>query len=110
MKEFVNIGELNQRIELISFTETKSTTNTPIKTENEPVKRWAKVIDVTGSEDEDGKIRALSVRSYIITYSLSVLQNGTKMLIRDVDGDYNIHHAGMKGNKRYLVLKCSKNE
>lgn len=104
------IGELDARIELIQFSYTQTTTGAPIKTESSLGSVWCKIIDVSGSEDEEGKIRALNVRKYVIRYQSTVYTNASNIYIKDADGTYNINHAEEVGRKHFLVLKAQKRE
>ena len=72
---------------------------------------WAKVEDVSGNEDVDGKIIALNVRRYTIRYNAVIAAKQiTDLIINDAGDEYNIHSTANIGRKEYIVLKCSKTE
>lgn len=111
MSNEIKIGQLRHPVILKKIQTTVSTTGEKIKSEIDFINPlWASLSDVSGGENEDGKIMYLSVRKYIVRYNLELLKEGEKMLIVDVDGTYNINSIEQIGFKNYLVLKCSKRE
>jgi SPP1 family predicted phage head-tail adaptor len=107
----VYIGQLDRRIQLIQTTLVIGSSGeaTPLETTFNTV--WAKVEDVSGTEDEQGKIIALNVRKYVIRYDPDLVAlKLTDMFIVDDDGKYNIHAVEFIGRKQYIMLKCSKRE
>jgi len=107
----VYIGKLDTIIELIQFGSGRDATGGVIEQKTILGKLHAnRVPGTVGSEENDGKIRWLNVRSYIIRHIDQVLTNGTNMAIRDADGDFDIHHVAPVGKKHWLLLKCSKRE
>lgn len=112
MSNTVKIGQLKSRITLQKFQPATDTTGEKIETEVPYKTIFSYVQDVTGSESEEGKILALSVRKYIIRYDVEVLKNGVKMLVFDETEEtvYNINSVEQIGFKNYLALKCSKRE
>lgn len=73
--------------------------------------RWAKVEDVSGTEEEDGKVFALNVRRYTVVYEpvIAALEM-TDLIIVDGADRYNIHSVSFIGRKDYIQFKCSKSE
>ena len=111
MKNKIKIGQLNRAVILKKITTVTSTTGFETETEVDFINPlWAQLDDVTGNETEEGKIIALNVRKYTIRYNAEVVISGTKMVITDVDGTYNINSIEQVGFKNYLTLKCSKRE
>ena len=111
MAQPIKIGELNRPLILQKLTKVTTTTGEKVTTVVDYMyPLWAALNDVAGSESEDGKIIYLSVRKYVIRYVEEILIDGEKMLIKDIDGTYNINSIEQSGNKQYLILKCSKRE
>ena len=110
MKRAVYIGQLDRLVNVNQIQTTITTTGEKIKSEVVYAQTWAKLDDVSGNENEDGKIVALNVRKYTLRFDDEIVQNGTQMSITDDDGVYNIHSVEQIERKNYLVLKCSKRE
>lgn len=73
-------------------------------------KFWAKVADVSGDEEIDGKIIATNVRTYVVRYRKCLVQKGVQMFVVDEGEEYNITSVAQIGRKKYLQLKCYKRE
>ena len=106
----IKIGNLNRLIVLKKITTVVSSTGEETKTEVLYKTVYAQLNDLSGSENEDGKVMYLNVRKYIVRYNLEILTAGETMLITDIDGTYNIHSIEQIGRRDYLALKCSKRE
>ena len=100
----IKVAELDTIITIVSITLVKDETLTELGTLH------AKRINVSGEEEEEGKIKWLSVRKYLTRYSAQLLADGVTMYIRTDEGDFNIHNVEPEGRKQWLVLKCSKRE
>lgn len=110
MSNGIYIGQLDRRISIYQLTRVKTDTGATDTVEVLFGDFWCKPIDISGSEDSDGKVIALNVRQYAVRYDAALEQSGVKMFVRDVDGDYNIHSIAQVGRKQYLILKASKRE
>lgn len=104
------IGQLDRRIELVQYSIVKSSTGSPEKTETSLGNFWAKLQDLSGNEEVDGRVISLNVRKYVMQYQSQLVQDGVKFYLKDEDGEYNIHHVAHIGRKEYLELKTSKRE
>lgn len=110
-QETIHAGELNRIVELFTYNYTRTSTNERVK-DNEPTslgKKRVKRTDVSGTEETDGKIIAISKCIYHMRFELSVLKTGTEYFIRDIDGDFEVHSVSIfgPGRNRFLELKCS---
>lgn len=104
-------GQLDTRIKIIENTSVTSATGEKDKAQVILNSYWAKVEDISGNEDIEGKIIALNVRRYTIRYSAAIAAKQITDLIIDDDGEqFNIHSTAKVGRKEYLILKCSKTE
>ena len=111
MNQAVYTGELDVRVSIIERTRTTSVTGEKSVVETLFNTVWAKVEDVSGTEEADGKVIALNVRKYILNYDPAlVLKNITDLYISDNSNLYNIHSVSFIGRKEYIQLKCSKRE
>lgn len=105
------IGQLDVRISLKENTRVTSATGEKTDTPTLFKTVWAKVEDVSGTEDTEGKIIALNVRKYTVRYDPDlVLKKITDMFIDHDNEIYNIHSTAFTGRKEYITLKCSKRE
>jgi len=110
MKIDAFIGQLDRRVGIYHLQPQKTSTgevsNTPVLLKE----TWAKAVDRSGNEIEEGKIFLYAVRNYTIRFDASVFADGEKMFIRDADGDYYITAIELVGRRNYLTLKTVKRE
>lgn len=99
-------GKRDRRVEIFSFTTTKNTFNEDVETPVSEGVFWAALTDLSGSEQEEGKIIHLSLRGYNIVYNPQVDQNGTLMELHDQGKAYRIIHVDRIGRREQLFLKC----
>ena len=111
MRNNIYIGQLDARVSIIERTRTTSTTGEKTVVETLFNTVWARIDDVSGQEEEDGKVIALNVRKYILRYDPDLeIKNITDLYIQDMNDLYNIHSVAYIGRKEYIQLKCSKRE
>lgn len=106
-----NAGELNRRIEFFENVTVTNTAGEPIETPNSLGKRFAKRVDATGSEDDDGRLIGLGVCRFQVRFDATLFTKGSKLFIQDFEnGKWEV--AGppslMDGRKRYMEFKCRK--
>lgn len=111
MKDIPHSGELNRRIEFFENTTLTNTAGESIETPSTLGKRWAKRVDATGSEDDDGRLIGLGVCRFQTRFDAALFAKGSKLFIRDFeDGNWEV--AGpprlMDGRRRYMEFKCRK--
>lgn len=107
MSNTTHAGEYNRRVELFKYGKQPSSTGERVKPEVSLGKRWVKRIDLSGNEEEDGKLIPLSVLRYRMRFERDVLENGETYFFRDEDGDYRVNSVMPVGRNRELELKCS---
>lgn len=113
MNNVVYTGQLDTRVSVFERVYTTSSTGEQTFVETLVNNGWAKIEDVSGSEEADGKIIALNVRRYVLRYDpVIIAKNITELFVQEaVTGDtYNIHSVGYIGRKEYIEFKCSKRE
>jgi head-tail adaptor len=108
--EAINAGQLNRRVELFKYSMQPSPTSERIREEESLGKIWVERQEVSGTEEEEGKLIALSVAKFRMRFSQDIFKNGTQYFIRDLDGDYYVNSVAIFGGRnRFMELKCSKN-
>ena len=109
MSEILHAGQRNRRVELFKYERTNQSTS---ERKRAPIligKRWAHRIEVSGQEEEEGKLIPLSVCRFQLNFEKDVLVNGTAYFIRDIDGDYQVNSVAIVGARdRWMELKCSR--
>lgn len=114
MNDAFTIPTLNAKIDIINLVKTTTSTGEKTEVEGETfLSCWAKLENQSGTEETEGKIRMLDVRSYIVRFKPTLLgKSVTSKYIKDEYGEkFNIHSSQqIYGTKRYLKLKCSKRE
>lgn len=109
MSDLLHAGEFNRYVEFFTtvkeMTPTKERVEVPLSLGRKKVKR----IDVSGEEDEDGKLIALSVSRFQMRYDRDILLNGSKYYIEDDGMKFQINSVNLygPGRNRFLELKCS---
>ena len=103
-------GQLQDRVEVFKYTSVNNASGEAIKTAVSLGKKWVKRVDISGTEDEDGRLVALNVAKFLMRYTSEMMLEGTKYFIRDFDGDYEVNSVAQFGNRRksFLEIKCSK--
>lgn len=107
----VYAGKLTRRIEFFKQEKQATPTGERITVMLSQGKKYAERRDVQASEDEQGRLVALNVCTYIIRYSDAIMAGGSAMLIKDFDGVWNVTGVSLfsgNGRKRFLQLKCDK--
>ena len=103
-------GQLNHQVELFQNTVVATTTGARNKTLVSIGKKFVKRIDAQGDEELDGRLIPLNVCKYIMRYDANIHTNGSAYVVRDLDGDWDIHSVILYGSNRkeLIELKCSK--
>lgn len=106
----IHAGELNRRVELFKYEAVATETAERTRTEVSLGVKWVKRIDVSGQEEEEGRILSLSVCRFVIRFSSDLVVNGENYFLRDIDGDYQVNSVSLtgQGRNRFLELKCSR--
>jgi head-tail adaptor len=103
-------GQMTSRVEVFKYTSVNNTSGESVKTAVSLGKKWVKRVDVSGSEEEDGRLIALNVAKFMMRYTAEMMLDGTKYIIRDFDGDFEVNSVAQFGPRRksFLEIKCSK--
>lgn len=109
-KKVAHIGEMDRRIELIKYVGDKNEHGEKQHQEESLGNVWAKLEDVSGTEEIEGQVISLAYRRYVIRWRQDVVQDGVLFYVKDEDGEFNIHHVEHQGRKEYTILKTFKRE
>lgn len=108
----IRLGDFKNKIEVLQETKSKSATGSSVVSTSVLKTCWAQQIEVAGSEDEDGKVRAIFDAAFIIKYT-AVLAKGKAigMIVKD-DEDilYNIESVVEIERRKYQRINAVKNE
>ena len=99
------IGELNRKIKIVEMIKTRNSTGEEEITHNEIAAPYSKMIDVSGTEDIEGKIRHFINRHYVIRWTSLLSQRSiTNLLVVDGNSKFNIYHSIEMGRNRMIKL------
>lgn len=106
------IGELNERITIKSFVDIKSTISGESTKQLQVLKNcWAKVEDVSGSEEVEGRVVYVNVKAFTVYFDKRLTgASATDKQIEYNGETYQIVSDTKIGRKRYLKLKAFKRE
>jgi len=66
--------------------------------------------DLSGNEDEEGKVIHIVNRTYTIPYLAAIRDNGENMVVKDEGKEFRIYYVQELGRKMQLLLKCTVRE
>lgn len=106
MKKQVYIGELNKRVSIVEEHSTKSSTGQAVVSQSTLKSCYAKQIEKSANEEEEGKIRFLYTTEFIVRYDARLTKGkAASMLVKDEDDLlYEIIGVVEKVPKRYLQI------
>lgn len=99
------IGQLDRKIKILEPTTIRNTTGEEEVVLNLLFEPWAQMMDVSGDEDVEGKIRHLINRAYVIRHNPLFLPKNTELVLEDEGIKYRIIHFMLMGRKRFIQLK-----
>ena len=104
----IHAGELSRQVELFKETYINSDTSERVRTEVSIAKKFVKRVDGSGREDEAGMLVPEKLATFIMRFDPTVLAEGEKWFLRDIDGDFHINYISITGpgRNRFLELKC----
>lgn len=110
-KQNIYTGQLNTRISIKERIYTIDDDGQKTHVDELFLQTWARSEDVSGNEDDEGKIIALNVRKYVVRFFPALADKKITDLFIDHKGkQYNVHAVNEKGYKDFLELKCSLRE
>jgi head-tail adaptor len=72
MAEKPFIGQMDRKISIVKFVSTRNSTNEKEVTQEVIADPWARMEDISGSEDVEGKVRYLVSKKFTIRYNQTV--------------------------------------
>lgn len=112
MKNETFIGELDYRITIKTVVPIKSETTGEETKQLEVLKPcWAKVLDVSGSEETNGRVVYVNAKEFIVRFDKRLIGPSATDKEIEYDGEnYEIVSIFKIGRKRYLKIKGIKRE
>jgi len=104
------IGQLDRKIEIVQVTTNLNDLHEDVPTETKVFEPYAKMEDVSGGEEVEGKVIHLVDRKYTIRYRQEIALLGHEMILKDAGQSFRIEHVKQIGRKSYLELICKRNE
>lgn len=104
MEKSPYIGKMDRPIKIVELVKTPNSTGEEEVTENVIAEPFSEMIEVSGSEDADGKIRHIINRTYTIRHNTSVLRKATELVVIDGLQKFNVYHIKEIGRKMHLML------
>ncbi len=103
-------GQRDRKIEIVKFTKTKNAINEVATAEVSVGFFWAAMKDISGNENEEGKVIHLINRTYTIPYVAEVKTGGDHMVVKDEGSLFQVYHVQELGRKAQLLLKVKVRE
>lgn len=103
----VATGQRDQRVEIVEYTTVKNAINEDVKTEVSIGFFRAAMKDVSGKEDEEGKVIYLIDRTYTIPYQSDIKTRGEQMVLKHEGKEWQIYHVVELGRRDQLLLQCT---
>lgn len=98
------IGHLDRKVQIVEHAKTQNSTGEMEVAQNVISVPFAQMIDVSGSEDVEGKIRHIINRYYIIRYNAMIRLRASELMVIDGGQQYDIYHVIEIGRKQFLKL------
>jgi head-tail adaptor len=98
------IGQMDRKVQIVKVVATRNSTNEKEVTPEVIAEPWANMIDISGSEDVEGKIRYLVNKKFTIRYN-QIVNNLKNQLGVLYEGKlYNVINVIEIGRKSHLQL------
>lgn len=110
MEKTPYVGQLDRKVKIVALVPTRNSTNEEETTDQMVANPWAKMEDVSGSEELDGKVRYLFSRKYIIRFSKVIKESSVDLVLIDGTDRFNIYHTKEIGRKKYIEILVESNE
>lgn len=104
------IGQMDRVIQIVKFDKTRNPTGEKETTNEVVCNPYAKMEDVSGGEDVEGKVRYLVTRKYTIRYNAQVDLLKNKLALIDEGVTYDVVNVIPIGRKKHLTLIVKNHE
>lgn len=98
------IGQMDRVIQIVKFEKTRNPTGEQITTNEVVCNPYAKMEDMSGGEDVEGKVRYLVNRKYTIRYNPEVEFHKNKLALIDDGVTYDVVNIIPIGRRKHLTL------
>lgn len=98
------IGQMDRVIQIVKFEKTRNATGEKETTNEVVCNPYAKMEDVSGGEDVEGKVRYLVNRKYTIRYNEQVNLLKNQLALIDNGVTYDVVNVIPVGRKKHLIL------
>lgn len=108
----IELGNFKDKIQVLEKVKTKSATGSAV-VENRILKNcWSQQIEVSGSEDDEGKVRAIFDAAFIIKYDANLARGkAIGMIVKDEsEQEYNIESIIEVEFRKFLRINAVKSE
>jgi len=100
------VGQLDRRITLFESEKVQNAIGEEKQVDTVVCIPWAKVDEVSGGEETDGKILHKTQRNFIIRFRADVNTKSNQLKV-DFEGTrYNVTHVKQIGRREFLELQC----
>lgn len=108
----IQLGNFKDKIQVLEKVKTKDATGSAVVVERVLKTCWSQQIEVSGSEDEEGKVRAIFDAAFIIKYDTRLAKGkAIGMLIKDADDVlFNIESVVEVTFRKFLRINAVKDE
>lgn len=100
------IGQLDRRIAVYRRIEIQNEIGEQVSEDEKLFNAFAKLDEVTGGEQLEGKILHHIERKYTVRYRKEIVQESNELFVRDGVVNYEIKHVREIGRKAFLELIC----
>ena len=104
------IGQMNRKVSIVKFVTTRNSTNEKEVTREVIAEPWAAMVDVSGNEDIEGKVRYLVNKKFTIRYNQTVNDLKNQLGLIYEGKLYDVVNVVEIGRKSHLQLIVKNNE
>ena len=108
----IELGNFKTKIKVKQVVKSKDAAGSPVETVSVLRTLWAQQVDVSGSEEDEGKIRVLFDASFFIKYDKALIKGQyAGMLVEDENGfEFKIESVIEVSFRKFLRINAVKHE
>lgn len=110
----IELGNFKDKIQILEKVKTKSATGSAVVENSNSVLKncWSQQIEVSGSEDDEGKVRVIFDAAFIIKYDANLAKGkAIGMIVKDEsEQEYNIESIIEVEFRKFLRINAVKSE
>lgn len=100
------VGQMDRKVQIVEVTKTKTSTGFEEDTDVAVCEPFAFMEEVSGGEDEEGKVIHLVDRTYTVRYRSEIKAGQNKLFLIDGSQRYEVNHIKEIGRNSHLKLMC----